>query len=259
MTKLETGKSFRNSILIALAVATIALGLIGCSEDSDPVSSTGLTGNSVAVQAVNPPASGVLLHQERVEIEIGYSTDQADSVQIFVTGKSGTTNTAYFAQMGIPKVGPGSGQVSTEITVTQGKALVDTLVVQMINQHGDTLDMVKTPVSLDFAHSFISNIQISPGSPYTLGIGEHVTVSFDCGTSMPNGFYAWAVARNDGRAIVSQSYQGSTLISRGRNSITRFFLLREAGDVDQVVVRMRDATNSFDLEADTVNVSYQYR
>ncbi|MBD3256822.1 hypothetical protein GF377_00215 [candidate division GN15 bacterium] len=230
----------RCSALMVMAI--MAIGLIGCGDDDGPVGPEPLAPNSITVTAITPPAEGPLLFNEEIEVTVEYNI--TDDSGAYVTGNllaSGTTapNQPLRRVKRTPK---GSGTATETLTITRDQIRIDGIRVLLMGYFGDQLDSVTVPVTFDYTGAFIGNVSIAPGSPETIAVNDMVTVTYDCGTILTNGFHTWAQGWKDGRYPQGLAYQASGT-HYGRQTITRTFTLRNSGEVDEVYISMKEGGN----------------
>ena len=210
---------------------------------------------------MTPPSPASLVFDEQVDITFDYTTNEAGGVRIFTMPYTGGAPTPNLSVDGSPPYPVGSGSGTSSLTITSGETTVDQVRVWMMDAASSVvLSEVFIPVDYDFHEPHaITNIQMTPPSPASLALSEHVDITFDYVTNEADGVRIFVTAFTDGVLNPVQGVNPSPVYPAGSGSGTGFFTIHYVGStVDEIRFQMMNADMSALLLEFFIPVDYQF-
>jgi hypothetical protein len=190
-----------------------------------------------------------------VNLTFDYSITTPGGVKIFPRPFTNGALTPQYGASGSPLY-TGTGSGTAYFTISSGDVTVDHVRFRVYNSDQSQLILeFFVPVMYKFSAHGIFNIQITPPSPASLKLNEHLNISFDYVTSEATGVRLYCEPMFHGTYAPGGAYQGSTLHSTGSGSVTRYVtVLSGQTPLDAVRFSMWTGDNTTEIQSFMVPV-----
>lgn len=167
--------------------------------------------------APGSPCSRV--YGDKVEVSAHYATSAAGEGRLFITPFTDGSVTAGYDDSSAELLPAGGDSLSGFFTILSGPVVVDQLRLQLFNADASLLLLTHfIPVRYRFAGHAICNIAFVPASPWSMRLGEYLTVAFDYKTQEPGGVRIFATPHSGGGETPGYAVSGSPLYPAGNGS-----------------------------------------